>query len=219
MKILLIDHHELFREGLCHLLKKMPTTVERIFEAGNFLDGLKLAENHPDLILLELNAPECDSANSVKTLRQNFPRIPIVVVSSEENSNVIAEALRFGASGYFCKSSPGSLLLSALDLVLAGSIYVPMQFLQPAKISNEHLWMKNGSYKSSRNSFGLTHRQSQVLALLSKGFNNKEIALEMQIAEGTAKVHVASLYQALRVNNRTEAVRIANCMNLFESVA
>jgi DNA-binding NarL/FixJ family response regulator len=219
MKILLIDHHELFREGLCHLLKKMETTVEQIFEAGNFLDGLKLAENHPDLILLELNAPECDSANAVKTLRQNFPRIPVVVVSSEENSTVIAEALRFGASGYFCKSSPGSLLLSALDLVMAGSIYVPMQFLQPEKLPIEHLRMQKGSYTASRNSYGLTHRQSQVLDLLINGLNNKEIAKEMQIAEGTAKVHVSSIYQTLRVNNRTEAVRIAKRMNLIESVA
>jgi DNA-binding NarL/FixJ family response regulator len=77
--------------------------------------------------------------------------------------------------------------------------------------------MNKGSYKASRNSFGLTHRQSQVFALLIKGFNNKEIATEMQIAEGTAKVHVASIYQALRVNSRTEAVRIANCMNLLKA--
>ena len=215
MKILLIDHHELFREGLCHVLKKMPTRVDQILEAGNFLAGLKQAEQHPDLILLELNTPDCEGALSVNILRRNFPLIPVVVVSSEEDSSVISQALRYGASGYVCKSSSGSLLLGALDMALAGSIYVPIQYLHRNAKSVEEFKRQDDGRNSKNKISGLTSRQRQVLALLSEGRSNKEISVVMQLAEGTIKVHVSSVFQALRVNSRTEAVQVAKQMGVF----
>ena len=206
MKILLIDHHNLFRDGLCHLLQNKSMGIDQILEADNFSAGLRQAEQHPDIILLEFYAPECDGLNAIKTLRRRFPLIPVVVVSSEEDSKIVSQALRYGASGYVCKSSSGSVLLNAMELVLAGSIYVPMQFLQQKR--------KMDDIQISDN-VELTHRQRQVLSLLHKGSSNKQIATELNLMEGTVKAHVAAIFQALQVNRRTEAVQVAKQRKLF----
>jgi len=202
MKVLLIDHHQLFREGLCHVLQKMPMGVDQILEAGSFSAGLKLAEQLPDIIFLELCSPECDGVKAVKTLHLHFPLIPLIILSGEENAAIVSHALRHGASGYVCKSSSGTILLSAMESVLAGNTYVPVPFLQTTRSANERLNADNENVE-------LTRRQQQVLFLLHKGYSNKRIAREINLMEGTVKIHVAAIFQTLQVNKRTAAVQVA----------
>lgn len=214
MKILLIDHHELFREGLRHVLQNFPGGVAQILETGNFSAGLKLAEQRPDLILLELNSPQCRGIYSINTLHQRFPLIPVVVVSSEEAQGVINQALSSGARGYVCKSASSSTLFHALNLALTGSIYVPTQFLRQSElVGGKNLFLRSRQHASKTVSV-LTKRQSLVLSFLIEGRSNKEISSVIKLAEGTVKVHVSSLFQALRVNNRVEAVQVAKQMGL-----
>lgn len=214
MKILLIDHHELFREGLRHVLQSFPGGVAQILETGNFTVGLKLAEQRPDLILLELNSPQCRGAYSIGTLRQRFPLIPVVVVSSEEAPGVINQALSSGASGYVCKSSSSSTLFHALNLALTDSVYVPMQFLQRSGFADDKSIFLRSRQRLSKAGSVLTKRQSQVLSFLIEGRSNKAISTVINLAEGTVKVHVSSLFQVLRVNNRIAAVQVAKQMGL-----
>lgn len=209
MKILLIDHHELFREGLRYVLQKLHGEVDEILEAGDFHEGLNLAGRHPDLVLLELNVPGCEGAVSIKLFRRRFPNIPLVVVSSEEDCRVINKALNYGASGFVCKNSSGAILLGALRLALEGSIYVPPQYFpHPVMAAGCGEWV---DYKS----YGLTERQRHVLGLLTAGLSNKEISETIHLAEGTVKVHVAAVFQVLQVRTRAEAVRVAKQLGLL----
>lgn len=211
MKILLIDNHTLFREGLRCVLQQLPGGVDEILEAGNFPDGLTLAGQHPglDLALLELKTPGSGGAISVKIFRQRYPRIPVVVVTGEEDCSVMNKVLSYGAGGFVCKSSSVAILMSTLNLVLSGNIHVPLRFLPQHGMAAEKKNDGNDGRLWNANECSLTARQMQVLRYLIAGLSNKEIAGTINLAEGTVKAHVAMIYQVLRVNNRMEAMRVA----------
>jgi DNA-binding NarL/FixJ family response regulator len=146
------------------------------------------------MVLLELRSPRCKGVSAVKFLRQRYPHIPLVVVSGDEEFSVINKVMSNGASGFIGKSSPEAMFLGALRLVLSGDTYVPPQMFR-------HL--------SNPKEYRLTRRQSQMLGCLIEGLSNKEISECLDLAEGTVKVHIAAVYQVLRVRNRREAVAVA----------
>jgi DNA-binding NarL/FixJ family response regulator len=217
MKILQIDGHALFREGLRPILNLLADGANEILEAGSFPDGLKLAGQHSnvDLVLLEINSPGSEGATSVKIFRQHFPHIPLVVVSGDESFCVIKEALDSGADGYVCKSSSSSTLLSALSLVLAGSLYVPQQLLHPITTLAENENISSNGRNSKSRKIIPTSRQMDVLRCLSEGLSNKEIGETINLAEGTVKVHVAALYLTLGIKKRIDAVQVAKRLGLI----
>ncbi|MBK9161804.1 MAG: response regulator transcription factor [Nitrosomonadales bacterium] len=215
MKILLADDHALFREGLRYVLQQLPEVCE-ILEAGNFPEALRLAELHPelDLALLDLNMPGSDGPVSVKFFHQRYPHIPVVVVSGEDGRGNMEKVMNSGAMGFVCKSSTAPVMLSALSLVLSGGVYVPPQILQYRSVGGEDDGEQKDGRSPNTNEFGLTPRQMQVLRHLAAGLTNKEIAETIHLAEGTVKIHVAAVYQTLRVSSRMEAVRVAEQLGL-----
>jgi DNA-binding NarL/FixJ family response regulator len=216
MKILLVDDHSLFREGMRYVLQQLPEKVET-FEASNFPDALKQAELHPDLdlALLDLNMPGSEGAISVKYFHQRFPHIPVVVVSGEDGRINMEKVMNYGAMGFVCKSSSAPVMLSALNLVLAGGVYVPPQMLQQTSVNSLNASDRVDKRSMNTNEYGLTARQMQVLTHLAEGMSNKQIAQAVNLAEGTVKIHVAAVYQVLRVNSRMEAVRVAEQLGLI----
>lgn len=221
MKILLVDDHILFREGMRYVLQQLHGGVSEIFEAGNFPDGLKIAGQHPelDLALLDLNMPGSEGSISIKLFHHSYPHIPIVVVSGEDNYGVMKKAMDYGAMGFVCKNSPVPVMLDALNLVLAGGIYIPPQLLQKHGEITGKKQDPDERRNLRDNEQGLTPRQMQALKHLANGLSNREIAEKMCLAEGTVKVHIATLYQVLRVSNRLEAVRAAEKLQLIGSAA
>lgn len=219
MKVLLIDSHTLFREGLRHILQQLPDGVSQILEAGSFSEGLLLAKTHSglDLVLLELKSPGCEGISSVTIFRQYFPHVPLVVVSSEEDCHVIKAVFDQGADGFVCKSSGGSTLLRAISLVLAGSLYIPEQLLHPIVALN-YKKMAREQRKIKAHGYSLTARQMDVLKGLTTGLSNKEISKKINVAEGTVKVHIAAVYQTLGVKKRIDAVQVAKLRGLTETI-
>ena len=217
MKILLVDDHVLFREGLRYVLQQLHGGVSEIMEAGSFPDGLKLAGQHPelDLALLDLNMPGSEGAPSIRYFHQSYPHIPVVVVSGEESRSLMEKIMNSGAMGFICKNSSSSVMLSALNLVLSGGVYIPPQMLRQDYVPDvvELDLVDRRSLKT--NEYGLTPRQMQVLMHLEAGLSNKAIAETIQLAEGTVKIHVAAIFQILKVNSRMEAVRVAGKLGLF----
>lgn len=222
MKILLVDDHALFREGLRYVLQQLPEEVE-ILEAGNFHDGLRLAEQYPelDLALLDLNMPGSEGAVSVKFFHQRYPHIPVVVVSGEDGRGIMERVMNYGAMGFVCKNSTAPVMLSALNLVLSGGVYIPPQILQQHSVEEpKPKETERVDRRSLRtNEYGLTARQMEVLKHLASGMSNKEIAQAVDLAEGTVKIHVAAIYQLLRVSSRMEAVRAAEQLGLIGASA
>lgn len=205
MKILLIDHHALFREGLRHILQQLPGGADEVLEAENFSDGLKLAGQNPDLdlVLLELNSPGSAGVISIKLFHQFYPDIPVLVVSGMEDTRTRTRALSYGASGFVGKSSTVPMLLGALQLALVSSI--------PQQAADEHL----RNCRMNTNKYGLTIRQMDILQYMTEGLDNREIGERIDLAEGTVKLQVAALCKALHVKNRIEAIYLAWKLDLF----
>ena len=220
MKILLVDDHALFRDGMRYVLQQLPEEIE-IMEAGNFADGLKLAMQHPelDLALLDLNMPGSEGPISIRYFHQRYPHIPVVVVSGEEGRSHMEKVMNYGAMGFISKSSTAAVMLGALNLVLSGGVYIPPQMLQRHGEMEERESGVTDRRSQNTNEYGLTQRQMEVLGYLAAGLSNKQIADAIHLAEGTVKIHVAAVYQILRVNNRMEAVRMAEKLGLIGGAA
>ena len=217
MTILLADDHALFRDGIRYVLQQLDETVD-ILDAASFSEALKKAEQHEqvDLVLLDLNMPGGDGVRSIRAFHLRYPEIPLVVVSGSEERDDIERVMEFGAMGYISKMSSGKMMLSALRMVLEGGVYVPPQLLQQTVAAMENGSVPAADRRSSRSrEFGLTLRQMEVLRHLADGLSNKDISKEMKLAEGTVKIHVASLFQALHVNSRLEAVRVGQRLGML----
>jgi DNA-binding NarL/FixJ family response regulator len=141
----------------------------------------------------------------------------VVVISGEEDSTIMQKVLSYGAMGFISKNSTAQVTLSALNLVLSGGVYVPPQMLRRQDILDDRDQEQTDRRSIYTNEYGLTRRQMQVLTCMASGLSNKEIAEEVNLAEGTVKIHVAAVYQNLHVSNRMEAVRVAEKLGLLKA--
>ena len=212
MKFLLVDDHHLIREALHGVLKELRFNAV-ILEAPNSAQAMQtIAENtDTNLILLDLGLPDRDGFLVLEELRQRYPAISVVVLSATQDRSNVVKALDLGASGYIPKSARREVMLGAIQLVLAGGIYIPPQVLE-REVLSEAATKPTGREQigSWCSELGLTDRQIDVLALMMQGMNNKTICRILNLAEPTVKNHVTAILRALKVTNRTEAVIAVN---------
>ena len=212
MKILLVDDHALFREGLKFLLHRLDTTLE-IDEAGDCAQALQRAAGRTyDLILLDLKMPGGDGLDALAALREATLVVPLVVLSGEDNPASVRAAIERGAMGFVPKSSTPEVLIQALRLVLARSVYLPPSVLKAADAAPKAAAIPAVAGEASL--FGLTPRQMDVLRCVIHGKSNKLIARELDVSEATVKAHLSLVLRALGARNRTEAVYAAAKLGL-----
>jgi DNA-binding NarL/FixJ family response regulator len=209
-KILVVDHHFLIREALRGFLKRLKSNAT-ILEAVSAQQAMQLISEHADirLVLLELNLPDRDGFSVLGELRERNPAISVVVLSTRQDRDSVAKALDLGALGFIPKSGQREVMLSALDLVLAGGVYIPPEILlrEQRPLTSPKLACIAPSTRPMRPAdLGLTDRQAEVLGLMMKGKCNKAISRELDLALPTVKNHVTAILKALKVTNRTEAV-------------
>ena len=205
MKILVVDDHALIREALHGVLKKL-TRDPVVLEASNFAQTMEAIASNPDigLILLDLMLPDRDGFSMLAELRQRNPAMSVVVLSAVQDRANVMKALDLGAMGFIPKSARNEVMLSALQLVFAGGIYIP-----PEILAREHLSQSAPRPRGvSPTDLGLTDRQLD--ALIGQGKNNKSICQMLNLAEPTVKNHVTAIFKALKVANRAEAVIAVN---------
>ena len=216
MKILIADDHELFRDGLRHVLTQLDGTVS-IVEASDYPQDIALTETEPgiSIVLLDLGMPGMPWGDGLQSLRQTLPAdVPIIVLSASDDRRHVLQAVNLGAAGFIPKTSSSRVMLSALKLVLSGGVYLPPALLDQG--SDGTTVAPPPGTPDNAAAF-LTPRQREVLALLGQGKSNKEIARVLQLAEGTVKLHVTAILKALNVNNRTRAVVAASQLGLTKS--
>jgi DNA-binding NarL/FixJ family response regulator len=203
MKTLLADDHPLTREGMRQVLSQLEPPVE-IIDAHDYpsLFAQTAAHADIDLAVVDLNMPGFVGMQGITQFRNRFPDVPLVVLSASESPHDIRSALEAGALGYIPKATPTAMMVAALRKVLAGDIYLPsclgdgtggLHSVAPA------------DFEDLQHS-GLTARQLEVARLLAQGCTNKAIAGMLAMSESTVKVHIAAIFRALDVTNRTEAV-------------
>lgn len=199
MKILIADDHDLFREGMRHVLAQLQDGVV-VVEAGDYVTVLDQVATHGDLglILLDLQMPGKDGFAVLDYFSKHYPMLPVVVLSGSENRADMQRSLDCGAMGFIQKSENAAVMLNALRLVLSGGIYVP-----PAMVQSGN----SGSDCAARDTLGITPRQLEVLARIVEGEPNKVIAAELGLSIATVKAHITATFKALKVSNRTQAVR------------
>ena len=210
MKILLIDDHALFRDGLSLVLDGLDTPIET-FEAGSYEAAEVTMRAQPDLdmVLLDLGLPGTSYLDALRAIRQQLPRAFIVILSGTEDYKMVEASLQNGAQGYIPKSSPAKIMLNALQLVISGGTYVPAQILQKTSTANAAAPTIPKTTEHTEK-HRLTPRQYDVLQQLATGKSNKAIGSELQLTESTVRAHVAAILKAFNVANRTHAVQYAS---------
>jgi len=217
LNILLIDDHPLFVDALSHMLSTLREHVT-IEVAVDFTSALKTLEENAsyDLVLLDLGLPDIEGFPAIEIIRERYPQLTVTVVSANEDPDLIKKAIFAGVQGYIPKSTRSKVIISAINLVLSGGVYIPKIALTPIDINqppkDRHPTSSTGS-SSTRTRFNnsdiedlLTDRQITILSNLVEGLSNKQIARKLDIADGTVRVHMSTIYRVLGVENRTQAV-------------
>jgi len=204
VKILVVDDHPLIREALRQVLKQLDQHIE-LLEAPSAGETLAAAAQHDDLdlILLDLTLPGSDEFELLRELREQYPAVPVVVLSASDQPETVMRALDEGAMGFIPKTSNNAALIGALRLVLSRGVYLPPQVLRQHAATHASC---SPAPPASCRDIGLTERQAQALALLVQGKPNRLICRELNLAEETVKIHITAILKALKAANRTQAV-------------
>ena len=207
MKALLIDDHALFRAGLESLLERRG--IEIVASVGSGEDAIRLVrKTTPDVILLDLRMPEISGLDVLKTLSDQKPGIPVVMLTTSSEEQDLAAALRKGARGYLMKDmEPDELVIALRDIVAGNTVVAPALTGVLADL------VKNGNRQQRKESeqpfTELTPREREILGHLAEGQSNKVIARHLDISDGTVKLHVKAILRKLGVHSRVEAAVMA----------
>jgi two-component system nitrate/nitrite response regulator NarL len=208
MRTLIVDDHALFSEGL-RLLLTASTPIGDVTCCTSGEEALRLAAERPfDLVLLDWNLGRAlHGAALIEQLRAVLPGARLVVVSGESSAAHVRAAIDAGAVGFVPKESPSALLVDALTITAHGGIYLPLAALQADQNAPPATPPPASGLRGIAEAYPeLTAREVEVLERVARGLANKQIARELDIAEGTVKQHLNAIYQELAVHNRTEAV-------------
>jgi DNA-binding NarL/FixJ family response regulator len=222
LTILVADDHSLVRDGLRIALTELPVQAE-VFEASNAAEVRQTIIDHPaiNLVILDLHMPGAKDLELLKSICNTYPDIPVVVLSASEDQRTMQRAIEHGAAGFIPKSGANSVLLSALQLVLSGGVYIPSEILTGSSPQDDGASPDTESRSGKANRAvahgAFTGRQLDVLELLAAGHSNKVIARELGVSEHTVKIHLTAIFRTLGVHNRTEAAIACREMGLIDS--
>jgi len=207
LKILVVDDHAVVRSGLMSLLNGKHN-MEVIGEAADGEEGIQAAQLlKPDVVLMDLNMPPgMDGLTATTELKRLMPDLAILVLTMHDDDEYLFRAIHAGASGYILKSAPHEELLLAIRSVAAGNAYLyptATKRLMSEYIERLKHGENTGTYES------LSEREKEVLALIAKGFSNKEIAEQLIISVKTVESHKSNAMEKLGLKTRPELVKFA----------
>lgn len=220
MKILIADDHELFLKGLEMILADYDESAE-IVAAKSYSEIFSIMDKYSDfdLILTDLAMPGAHWLEAIKKMHQTAPDTPIIILSAVFDKEIVQKTLDIGAAGYIPKTSSRDVIISAVNLVLSGGVYIPAELLCNTNQAELDILrsVENISAGSDpkNNIKNLSPRQVDVLKLIAAGKSNKQIAYDLGLTEGTVKLHVTAILRILGVYNRTGAVTKATSLGIL----
>lgn len=210
-KIIIIDDHQLFREGVKRILD-FEDTFEVVAEGDDGTDVVSLYErNQPDVVLMDINMPEKNGVEATADLIAEYPDAKVMMLSIHDDESYVTHALKSGALGYMLKEMDADDIVEAIKVVSKGGSYlhpkVTKNLVAEFRRLSEHENKGNFHQTEIRRPFHLlTKRECEVLQLLTDGQSNRTIGETLYISEKTVKNHVSSILQKMNVNDRTQAV-------------
>lgn len=214
--IIIIDDHQLFREGVKRILE-FESTFEVVAEGDDGNEAVRLVEAYqPDVVIMDINMPQLNGVEATKQLVRQFPNTKVIILSIHDDENYVTHALKTGASGYLLKEMDSDALIQAVKVVADGGSYLHPRVTH--NLVREYRRLVSDSFGESpasnvteirRPLHLLTRRECEVLQLLADGQSNRTIGETLFISEKTVKNHVSNILQKMNVNDRTQAVVLA----------
>ncbi len=218
IKVLMVEDHEMTRLALSLVIERVEG-IELIDTAEDGISGINKAKLlNPDIILMDIGLPEIDGIEATKIIKNYNPEIKILMYTSRDNEDDVLSAFESGADGYIMKGATREQTVTAIKAVSQGTAWIDPNIARivlsniqrnriPYSIKTEESRLNNNN--SAKQTYGLTERELEVLALIVNGLSNKEISDELVISYATAKAHVHSILQKLCTENRTKAINLA----------
>jgi NarL family two-component system response regulator LiaR len=207
IRILLADDHTVVRSGLCAVLA-MQDDFKIVGEAGDGEEALRLCESlHPDVVLMDLLMPKLNGVAATKAIKERWPQIQVIALTSFKDKEYVEGALKAGANGYLLKNVSAGELVNAVRRAVAG---------QPSLSPEAAQVLIQKVSEPAQPGPDMTGREKEILALMIEGLSNNRIAERLTINQSTVKFHVSNILSKLGVTSRTEAVAIALKRRLVE---
>jgi two-component system, NarL family, response regulator DegU len=209
--IVIIDDHQLFREGVKRILEFEPS-FNVVAEGDDGSEAMNLVETHePDVVLMDINMPETNGVEATRELMDRYPDTKVIILSIHDDENYVNHALKTGALGYLLKEMDSDALVDAVKIVADGGSYVHPKVTHNLVAEYKRLAnaQNSGGFQQSevrRPLHLLTRRECEVLQMLADGKSNRGIGEGLYISEKTVKNHVSNILQKMNVNDRTQAV-------------
>ncbi len=205
IRVLLVDDQSIIREGLYSLLQAKED-IEVVGEAENGKLAVERAlELQPDVVLMDVRMPIMDGVAATRNLQQKAPNIKVLVLTTFDDDDYITQAMKFGAKGYLLKDTPSEELAQAIRAVNKGYTQMGPGLFEKVMTATPHVEVPPELEQ-------LTPREKEVLQLIAKGLNNREIAENLFISERTVKNHVNSILSRLNLRDRTQAAIFASSL-------
>ena len=210
INVLLIEDHKMVRLGLS-LVFENTDGITLVGEADNGKKGVELAlKLSPDVVLMDIGLPEMDGIQATAMIKKSNPNMKVLIFTSRDSEDDVFDSLSAGADGYIMKGANEEQMISAIKAVAEGTAWLDPAIarLVLSNIKKQSSVQVTGAVpanNTAKNTYGLTDRELEVLALIVEGLNNSEIAARLVITISTAKAHVHSILQKLYVTNRTQA--------------
>jgi DNA-binding NarL/FixJ family response regulator len=209
-KFLIADDHPLFRDALEGALRPLFENID-IVQSDSLDSTLNALQLHADfdLVLLDLHMPGCENFFGLIRVTQDYPQIPVAVVSASDSIEVVSKVMSIGAKGFIPKATPTQTIAEALKQIMTGNNWLPEGLI--AEIEQQLPVLDLARLVAE-----LTPKQFQVLKLLQDGLLNKQIAYTLSITEATVKAHISAIFRKLDVKTRTQAVLVLQDLHIAE---
>lgn len=207
IKVMLVDDEQLIRSGLKIMLEAYPD-IEVIHQAGNGREAFECCKKEvPDVVLMDIRMPVSTGIEGTKLIKEAYPEVKIVMVTTFQDTEYIVEAMQYGASGYLLKDSSYEAIYDGIKVALSGKVV--MDATVSEKLVMQPKAPASSIEKKDISSFGLTDREIELIRLVSQGLNNKEISEALFLSEGTVKNNISTILSKLALRDRTQLVIFA----------
>ncbi|MFB6804274.1 response regulator [Peribacillus butanolivorans] len=209
-RIIIIDDHQLFREGVKRILD-FESSFDVVAEGDDGSEAMDLVKTHkPDVVILDINMPNINGVEATKMLVNRYPETKVIILSIHDDENYVGHALKTGAQGYLLKEMDADTLIDAVRVVAEGGSYLHPKVIHNVVKEYRRLAADRDSAVEIRRPLHLlTRRECEVLQILAYGKSNRAIGETLYISEKTVKNHVTNILQKMNVNDRTQAVVLA----------